>query len=363
MIEKGRISPMQMALLMHPTILATAALSVPSITMRVAGIDMWMAPILSSLVGLLTIYIVYHLHMRFPNDTFVQYVPRIIGRFAGALVAFSYVAAFLYSASISVREYGEFITGNFLVDTPMLFVVVPIIAVCAYALYEGIEVLARSSQILIPVAIFIIFAMVTSLIPDFQLKHMQPFWGNGPLPPLLGSIVPASWFSQFFVLSFLYPYLNKKELGMKWSIYGVLSVMITMLAINLPILLIFGELTPAMNYPFLVAVRYISLSDFLEHLESLLMAVWLIGIFVKITMVYYLVLLGTAQLFKLSDYRPIIIPMGFLIILVSIWISPNFQEMNHALSTSIPFFSLLMQLVIPASLLVTVVIKGRMLRR
>ncbi|NQX58770.1 GerAB/ArcD/ProY family transporter [Paenibacillus qinlingensis] len=363
MIEKGRISPMQMALIMHPTIMATAALSVPSITMRVAGTDMWMAPILSSLVGLLTIYIVYHLHMKFPNETFVQYVPRIVGRFAGALVSLAYVIAFLYSASISVREYGEFISGNFLMNTPMLFVVIPIIAVCAYALYEGLEVLARSTQILIPVAIFIIVAMVIALIPDFQLKQMQPIFGNGPLPPLLGSIVPASWFSQFFILSFLYPYLNKKEHAMKWSIYSVLAVMVTMLAINFPILLTFGALTPAMNYPFLVAVRYIALSDFAEHLESLLMAIWLIGIFVKIAMVYYLVLQGTAQLFKLSDYRPIIIPIGFLVILCSIWISPTFQEMNHALSTSIPFFSLLMQVVIPACLLVTVVVKGRILRR
>jgi spore germination protein KB len=359
MIEKGRISPLQMALIMHPTILATAALSVPSITMRMAGTDMWMAPILSSLVGLLTIYIVYHLHTRFPNDTFVQYVPSILGRYVGSMVAFSYVLALLYSTSITVREYGEFITGNFLTETPMIIVVIPIITVCAYALYEGLEVIARSTQFLIPAAIFIILAMVITLFPDFQFKQIRPILGNGPLPPLLGSIVPASWFSQFFILSFLYPYLTKKKLGLKWSFYSVLAVMFTMLAINLSILLTFGSLTPAMNYPFLVAVRYIALSDFLEHLESLLMAVWLMGIFVKIAMVYYLVTLGTAQLFKLSDYRPLIIPMGFLVILGSIWAAPNFQEMNHALGTSIPFFSLLMQVVIPACLLITVVVKGR----
>ncbi|OCT12769.1 hypothetical protein A8709_31255 [Paenibacillus pectinilyticus] len=361
-MEKGKISPFQMALIMHPTIMATATLSVPAITMRLAGRDMWMAPIISSLVGFLTIYIIYHLHTKFPNDTFIQYVPRILGRYVGPLLTLIYILAILYSTCVTIREYGELITGNFLNDTPMIIIVVPIVAVCAYALYQGLEVIARSAQLLIPAAIFIICAMVIMLIPDFQLKQMRPFLGDGLLPPLLGSIVPASWFSQFFLLSFLFPYLTNKKIAMKWGIISVLSVMITMLTVNLPILLTFGSLTTAMHYPFLVAVRYIALSDFIEHIESLLMAIWLIGIYVKIAIIYYLVTLGTAQLFKLSDYRPLILPMGFLIMLGSIWVAPNFQEMNHAVSTSIPFFSLLLQVVIPGLLLITVVIKGRLHR-
>lgn len=359
MIEQGKISPLQMALLMHPTILATASLSVPSITMRIAGTDMWLAPLLSSLVGFITVYLVYHLHIRYPTDTFIQYVPRILGRYLGLALAFIYLLAILYSNSITVREYGEFVTGNFLVDTPMIAVVIPIVAVCAYVLYEGLEVLARTSQLLVPVAMFIIFAMVLTLAPDFRVKNMLPILGNGLLPPLLGSMVPASWFSQSFLFSFFYPYLSKKERGMKWSIISIIAIMVTLFFINLPVLLTFGSLTTAMNYSFLVAVRYIALSDFIEHVESLLMAVWIMGIFLKISVIYYVVTLGTAQLLKLSDYRPLIIPMGFLIILGSIWVVPNFQEMNHALSTSIPVFSLLMQVVIPSFLLLIVLMKRR----
>ncbi|WNR46796.1 GerAB/ArcD/ProY family transporter [Paenibacillus roseipurpureus] len=362
MIEKGKISPQQMALIMHPTILSTAALIVPSITMRQAGSDMWISPILSSFVGYLTVYILYRLHTQFPSDTFVQYVPKILGKYVGLSISIMYLVAIFYSNSLTIREYGEFITGNFLNNTPMIIVVIAIISVCAYALYEGLEVIARSTQIMVPIAICIILLMVVTLIPDFHIKEMMPIFGNGLLPPILGSIVPASWYSQFFIISFLFPFLTKKDLGMKWSLFSVTVVLLTTLAINVPVLLTFGSLTTSFNYPFLVAVRYIALSDFIEHIESLLMAIWIMGIYIKISIIYYLVTIGTAQIFKLDDYRTLIIPMGFLIILGSIWVSPNFQEMNHALSTTIPFFALFMQVVVPALLLIVVMIKGRLKR-
>lgn len=362
MIEKARISPLQMALIMHPTILVTTSITVSSITMRVAGTDMWMTPILSSLVGLLTIYIVFQLHTRFPSDTFVQYLPRICGRYVGTILAFAYVLTLLYAVSLTLREYSEFISTNFLSETPMIMVVIPITAVCAYALYAGLEVIARTSQLFIPAAMLIIIAMVLIMIPDLQHKHIRPILEYGPLPPLLGSIAPASWYSQFFFLSFLIPNLSKKELGMKWSLFSLLAVMFTMVTINLAILFTFGTLTTAMNYPFLVAIRYITLSDFVEHLESILMAVSLMGIFIKIAFVYYLATLGTAQMLKLSDYRPLIIPIGFLIVLVSMWAAPSAQELNHSLNTTIPFFTLLMHVVIPALLLLTVIVKSRLQR-
>ncbi len=51
MIEKGKISAAQMAMMMYPTIIATAILLVPAITARHANQDMWLSPLWASLIG------------------------------------------------------------------------------------------------------------------------------------------------------------------------------------------------------------------------------------------------------------------------------------------------------------------------
>ncbi|WP_219838713.1 endospore germination permease [Paenibacillus sp. R14(2021)] len=359
MIEKGRISPIQLAIFLQPFILATVSLSVPTITMITAGRDMWMTPILSSVTGFWIVYVCYRLHVRFPKQTFIQYTDAILGTYLGKTVTLMYLINFLYSNGIIVREYGEFIVGTFLLETPMIFIIVCLIAVCAYATFQGLEVWVRVAQLLIPMAIFLIFLMLVIMAPDMHVKEMLPILEYGPLPALRGSIVPSSWYSQFFVIALFLPYVKAEPAKvLKWCMISVASVVLTMLSINLSILFLFGEMNKGLSYAFLTAVRYISLSEFIEHIESILMAIWLVAIFIKVTVVYYLAVLGTAQWLKVPDYRVLVFPVGLLMVLFSIWAAPNFEVLKHLLGTSLPLFSLFFQVLIPMLLLWIAVLKG-----
>ena len=71
-MEKGKISSLQMAVMMYPTIVATAILTVPSITAKYAKNDLWLSPIWASFIGYITVYIVCQLHKLYPNQTIIQ---------------------------------------------------------------------------------------------------------------------------------------------------------------------------------------------------------------------------------------------------------------------------------------------------
>lgn len=58
MIEKGRISTLQMAIMIYPTIMAMAVLLVPAITGKFAKQDMWLSPVWASSIGFLSAYLV-----------------------------------------------------------------------------------------------------------------------------------------------------------------------------------------------------------------------------------------------------------------------------------------------------------------
>jgi spore germination protein KB len=363
MIEKGRISALQMAIMIYPTIMATAILLVPAITGKFAKQDMWLSPIWASSAGFLSVYIAYQLNKHYPKQTVIQYSQKIIGWIPGKLIGFVFILFYLHSNGIILREYGEFVVGNFLLKTPMIVVIGSMALVCALSVRSGLEVMARSAQIFVPIIIILLLFIVILLIPDLEPKNMFPVMEKGIMPSVMGAVVPSSWFTEFFLITFLLPFLGRREKGLKWGMISVFAVMLTMVVTNLLSLFLFGGITATLTYPVMSAARYINIADFLQHLESIVMAIWVAGTFIKISVFYYAIVIGTAQWLNLSDYRPIVFPLGFLLVLVSIWSAPNLQELAHSLGTTWPFYAIFIQTVIPILFLLLAVIRKKVSKK
>jgi spore germination protein KB len=279
----------------------------------------------------------------------------VLGKILGAVYLFFY----LHITGIIVREYGEFVSGTFLPHTPMLFIIGTMILVCSFAVYGGIEVIGRCSEIIVPVVLLLYLVIFIMLLKDLHIQNMFPFMANGLAPSLKGSVVPLSWFSEYILISFFLPYLADQEKGLKWGMISVTSVMLFMVLTNFTSLLLFGKLTAVLTYPVMIAARYISIAEFLEHLEAIVMAIWVAGTFIKITVFYYSLVLGTAQWLTLTDFRPIVFPIGFLLIAFGAWSAPSLQELSHFLSTSAPFYFVSMQIIVPIFLLLIALIRNK----
>jgi spore germination protein KB len=351
MIEKGKISAAQMAMMMYPTIIATAILLVPAITARHANQDMWLSPLWASLSGFLTVYIAVQLHQLYPQKTLIEYSGDILGKFLGKMVGLIFLFLYLHANGLILREYGEFVVGNFLLHTPLIFVMGSMTLVCSFAIRGGVEVIGRLAEMVVPVVIIMILIIIILLIPDMEVENMFPIMEKGMMPSLMGSIVPQSWFSEFFLIAFLLPYVADQNKGKKWGMISVAAVMLTLSFINFAVLFVLGGITAHFVYPVASAVRYISIADFIEHIEAIVAALWVVGVFLKICVFYYALVLGTAQWLNLSDYRPIIFPMGLLMLLFAVWSAPNLMELTYFLGSSFPFYMHSIQVGIPLLLL------------
>jgi spore germination protein KB len=351
MIEKGKISAAQLGIMMYPTIIATAILLVPAITARHAKQDMWISPLWASLIGFLTVHIAVRLHQLYPEKNIIEYSEDILGKFLGKAVGLILLFFYLHSNGLILREYGEFVVGNFLLHTPLVFVMGSMILACSFAVRGGVEVIGRLAEMAVPVVIIMILIILILLIPDMEAENMFPIMEKGMMPSLMGSIVPQSWFSEFLLIAFLLPYVADRNKTKKWGMISVAAVMLTLSFINIAVLFVLGGITAHFVYPVASAVRYISIADFLEHLEAIVAALWVAGVFLKVSVFYYALVLGTAQWLNLSDYRPIIFPMGFLLLLFAVWSAPNLMELAHFLGSSFPFYMLSIQVGIPLLLL------------
>ncbi|GAA4852271.1 endospore germination permease [Paenibacillus vulneris] len=363
MIEKGKISAGQLGILTLLLVGATGILTVPSITAKHAERDMWMSPVWGSISGFLTIYIAFQLEKLYPNKSIIEYSEAILGRWLGKISGLFVLFFLLHSCGGVVREYGEFIIGAFLQRTPLPVVIWSLVITCSFGVRGGLEVLARCSQVFFPICVVIFLVVVVSLIPDLKPHHILPVLEFGLTPSLEGSIIPHSWFVQFFLISFLLPFLGKGNgKGLLWGNISVTSLMLIFVVTNLTCLFLFDDkLTSRLTYPVYTAIRFSNPAGFLSHLESLVMMFWIMAGFVQTSVWYYSLVLGCAQWLGLSDYRPIVFPMGMLIAMNAVWVAPNLSTLITFISTTEIFFKYTVLLVLPIILLSIALLRKRWL--
>lgn len=357
MVDRGKISAMQLAFLMYPVIIATGDLTAPVLTVKFAGRDLWISPFIASFLGFIIVFIVNQLHKWYPGKTMIQYMEDILGTVFGKLLGALLVMYCLYSGTTVLRQYFELIAGGFLPETPVIVISASMVLVCSFAVRGGGEVLARLSQVIVPVIFLSWIIIFVLLLPDMKLIRMLPVMEKGIQPALMGAVPLLTWFDHFWLLSFFLPMLNERQKGLKWSLIAVVVVTLVLTAINLMVLLIFGSLTSSLTYPAFAAVRYISIASFLTRLESVVMALWVAGAFLKLSIFYYGLTMGAAQWLKLRDHHSLIFPMGILLALYSIWISPSLQEFAHFMSTSNIFFNYSIEMAIPMFVFAAAVIR------
>lgn len=359
MIEKGKISSFQMGIILFPTIIASAILSIPSSTAVFANNDLWLSPILASAVGFLAIFIAYKLHNLYPKQTIIQYSEQILGKVLGKMLGGIFLLNLFFTNGLAIRQYTELSIGAFLSQTPMSVVTAGLVLVCSFAVRGGLEVVARAALLLLPIYLVSLILIIILLIPEFEVQNLLPIMENGLWPAVKGAVVPESMFTLFILIAYLLPFLSDEKKGRKWSIISVVFVAVTLLITNLTVLFVFGATTSNYVYPVLSAAKYISIADFLEHLESIVIAVWVAGTFIKISVQYYITALATAQLLNLSDYRFIVLPIGLLNILWSFWGVQSFSELTSFLGTILPLYTFWINIALPLFLLVIAVVRKR----
>ncbi|MCS7463330.1 spore germination protein [Paenibacillus doosanensis] len=352
MIENGKISAVQLGMLMYFMIGATATLMVPAITAKEAGRDMWLSPVWGSVSGFVIIYITWKLHSLYPHESIIQYGDKIAGRVIGKAGGFFVLFFLLHGIGLITREYGEFLVESFLSRTPILVIMGSLIFVCIFSVRGGLEVLARCTKVFFPFIVIIFVSIFLMLIPDMDARHILPLMEKGIGPSLKGSVVPHTWFIEFFLITFLYPFNKESARGLKWGMLAVLAMMLTMVFCSIASLFVFGNLTASYIFPVYVAASFISVADFIEHLDVVILMTWILGGFIQISLWFYALAIGTAQWLNLPDYRPLVAPLGLLSLFCAMWVSPNLQQLSMFFSTTAPFYSFTIQLIYPLLLLV-----------
>jgi spore germination protein KB len=120
-----------------------------------------------------------------------------------------------------------------------------------------------------------------------------------------------------------------------------------MIIIILRSITVLGPLTVIHVAPSYQVFELINIADILTRLESMTTLVLIITIFVKTSIFFYATVLSIAELLNLSSYKPIVTPLGIIIICLSVLIFDNAIDESVVAANIYPIFVIPIQMFIP----------------
>lgn len=335
----------------------TGILFVPLSVIMAAGHDGWIAPLLTIPAGFYVVLVSVWLGSLYPGKTLIEYLPLILGKIAGKIIAWAYVLFLLYLFSTVVREclallYG---TGIFR-QTPYQVVALLLIITTTYTTVCGVEVISRSIWYfwLFMVASYILFLLGT--IPFIKFDSLFPIGEAGFKTIMQSSLTPHAYRGELILLAFLFPYIKTRKEALWGGIAANLIIAGFITFTTIAAIGILGMKIASHSY-----YSAFFLADYIPAagLKIVLVTIWIAAFWGKITMGQFFISNGIAQATGLKDHRPLAWTIGILLLVFSQVFYQNTTDMFQSVPRTFPGVALFFEYLIPGVLLLIAWFKAK----
>lgn len=359
MREEGRISTWQFAMLLGAFLIGSSTVLLP--TLR-AGRNAWLAVVLAFLAALGVIWPWYALARRLDVPT-IPAIMTTLGRYLGLPLALLYLWYYLHLGALVVRNISEIYVTAVMPETPIIVFSGIIMVLAASAVRGGLEVLGRLAELFFPLlflAILTAHALVAATPGLVHWEYLRPVLGEGLSPVLQSALAVLTFpFGETVLFANVLPFTLAKDKG--WRVLCLMTVLTGLVIATTAALhsAVLGADAARVLFPGLALLREISLAEFISRMELLGIFVWTFGTFLKICVCYWAVCLGLAELLGLSDFRPLVFPLGITMVSLSIIVYETFAAMIFTAQFLYPLYALPFQVLIPLILLFVAWLRGK----
>lgn len=295
----------------------SAILLIPHPVIKFAKQDAWISSLFALLFGLFLVYIYLKIYSFFPGYTYTQILEHTFGLFFGKLLAiFTLVSFHLLLLIVIIRGFADFIVAHLLNETPVRAIIVLLFITMAYAVKQGMEVIARTAQILVPIVIFFFLFSMVFLLKEGSIENFLPVTVNGWIPIVRGAIPNLGFpFMDVFVLVILFNYVTPREkLGKSLYLGVFIGGMMVVIAIFYSIFVLGVEYSATKIYIPYVLGAQIKIGNFIQRVEVIVASIWIISTFIKICIILLTLVIGTKHVFRTKGYRIFVLPTALLAI-------------------------------------------------
>ena len=193
--------------------------------------------------------------------------------------------SFIFLGLRVIMRFEIFTTTVIFPQSNLKFFLIILLLACLYCVLLGLDVLGRTAEIFFSVVILSIVFVIAVTMPRMRFTNFTPVFSDGIAQPFI-----ASFYSVSVSVELFYPVLMKDKLyGKRTALIfpWIVSVFLFISLIAFFQAGVLGNYAMTQLFPFFTFTSMSSLC-FIERLDALLTAVWIVCEFVKISMYIFI---------------------------------------------------------------------------
>lgn len=296
-----------------------------------SGRAAWISVLISTAIGLLMTLLYLTLMRMNPGLTLVEWYPAQFGKWLGIPISWLYPLGFIYDGARGIGDFKILFPSTILPKTPPLLLMSLFLSIIAYALFSGLETIARLGELFLIVILSLYFIEVILIFSSdiINMQYIRPFLGKG-WKNIWNSVWPlgiTQTFGQSIEFAMIWPLVNNQKKIIKTtllatSISGIFIASFDMLAV-----LVLGENTFTSSiFPLYRVIRIISVGDFIENLDAINVLYFSTTFFFKGCIHLYSAIRAIQQLTHTKTSRVFIIPVVLIVLVIGMNIASSASE-------------------------------------
>lgn len=326
MQKPPQISVRQFQILVILFTVGTSILITPAALATELKQNAWIAPLIAIGPGLLLVLLYNRLNQAAPGVTLFELCESILGKWIGRVVSLFAVVFFFLASAMVLFDVGRFMTTVIMPETPILFINLLFAILVVTAIRSGLNTFARMVELLFPLFVLFFLLIVVFLSPQIDFHKAQPFFVL-EMNSLVYSILMVMSFTFMPLVVFqvvVAKSLNHSKSGRTGFYKAVLiGGGISVIIVSLTILVLGSNIASLQQFPVYYLAQKISVGKFLERVEAIVATMWLITTFVKMSIYFFASVSGLVHIARLKSERSVLLPMGFILVIISVDIFPN----------------------------------------
>lgn len=277
----------------------------------------WVVPILEALIAVAGMLLLVSVLERYPGKSIVEISEELLGSYLNTLFSMIFAAILVLITGLVLRQEGERALTGFFPDTPISMVVLLFLIGTVIVTFLGFDSIARVSVLAAPFLLLGLLIIVVLSVPLWQPTALFPLLGTGVSRVLRAPLEQTGSFTELFIMGVIAPFLPRGKLraiGL-WTV-GVSTVLLVAFVL-VPLLVFNYPVVSELTLPLFEVNRLITIGRFGERMEAVFLPVWALTSLIKLSVGLYGAASVTAQVLRLKDYRPFVLPMAVFTVTVA----------------------------------------------
>lgn len=317
-MKSAHLTTKQMMILVCFISFGTIFFTLPRTLAQASGHSGWLSILIGSLMVIPTFWLITQIGSAMQEMSIIAYCLSLFGPVFGRVYALLFLLPLLFFAAIIIRILAEIIVSLVLPETPLELVIIMLLVLRYYLAQGGMLSIARWGEIIAPVIVLMFVTMFALSMENVDLERIEPFFSASLMEVWKGSLGICSTFSEMIVLLYIYPQIKKKAQvlpALLWSMFIVLCLFEVTFLITMGT---YGSaFTQRLMFPVIELVKDIAIFEFIEHLESPFLAVWIFINITKNSLLFYACCVGSRDWFGTIDIGNLMIPISIIIFYLS----------------------------------------------